>query len=345
MRLIHQRFLFIVFVLSLLSMTILSGCSKKDVVSGPYIGQPLPSSELAELFAPGWVTHSFKTRDMAMMPDGKEMYFLASLPNLGYTCIMKVVEINGEWQKPVVCSFSGNSGVNDVEPCISPDGMQFYFVSNRANAEGTEAKADHDIWTMTREGSAWGEPHRMAEPVNSEHHEFFPSVSRNGNIYFSRRMNGQRAHFIYRCRKTETGYAEAEKLPQVINAGPTQFHAFIARDESYIIVPVAGLPSTQGGIDYYISYRNDDDNWSQLQNLGPAINTKYTNEWSPFVTPAGSFFIFQSVRNIEDKMHQMEVVGWNDLQQWFNAPGTMSPATYWIKADFIEDLHQTAIWE
>ena len=58
---------------------------------GPYLGQELPGLE-PRLFAPGMVSTGLATRDVAMTPDGNELYFMssrttteASLPLTGRT--------------------------------------------------------------------------------------------------------------------------------------------------------------------------------------------------------------------------------------------------------------------
>ena len=56
---------------------ILFGCDMKSdfpVLTGAYIGQELPG-EYPLLFAPGVISTGMYERDVAMSPDGKEMYF------------------------------------------------------------------------------------------------------------------------------------------------------------------------------------------------------------------------------------------------------------------------------
>ncbi len=52
---------------------------KKDfpVLKGPYLGQK-PPGETPELFAPGIITTGMFTRDVAMTPDGKYLFFMSS---------------------------------------------------------------------------------------------------------------------------------------------------------------------------------------------------------------------------------------------------------------------------
>ena len=53
-------------------------------LKGPYLGQKTPSNK-AQLFANGIVATGLYTRDMAITPDGKEIYYCIS--SLGYNLI------------------------------------------------------------------------------------------------------------------------------------------------------------------------------------------------------------------------------------------------------------------
>ena len=75
-----------------------------------------------------------------------------------------------------------------IGPAISPDGQRFFFLSTRPQA-GQEEKSGwvyQDIWVMDREGEVWGEPYNLGAPVNSEAPEYFPSVTADGTLYFTR---------------------------------------------------------------------------------------------------------------------------------------------------------------
>ena len=283
-----------------------------------------------------------ETRDMAMTPEGKEIYYTLTPRAMGLSCIMVTREVNGRWTKPEVAAFSGHPGVSDVEPFVSPDGRKFYFVSSRADAEGSSEKADWDIWVMDREGEGWSLPRPMDAPVNSEHNEFFPSLTRDGTIYFSRALKGQRVHHIYRSRLVDGKYTEPEKLPEQVNCGTTQFNAFIDPDERYIIVPVAGRRDSQGGVDYYIVFRNDDDTWSPPVNMGPQINTPAMTQWSPYVTPDGKYFFFHLAKSLEGEFMQDGNTTWSYIQNRSQTPESGNANMYWIGADVIDSLKTVA---
>lgn len=67
-------------VLLLVSCIIISCVSpmapvKSRALSGPYPGQSPPGDEPV-LFAPGIISDGFNNRDMAMMPDGSDIYWI-----------------------------------------------------------------------------------------------------------------------------------------------------------------------------------------------------------------------------------------------------------------------------
>ena len=312
------------------------------VLEGEYLGQE-PPGDIPELFAPGIVSTGLYERDMAITQDGKEIYFCVSMGNNSLTKIIMTKIINDKWTKPEVAPFSKNSSYNDIEPFISPDGQKFYFASDRpkgkTNAENMEEK-EYDIWVMDREGNGWGEPYNFGEPVNSEGNEFFPSLTKDGTIYFTRREKGERADHIFRSRIVDGKYEESEKLGPNVNSGRAEFNAFIAPDESYLLVCVAGRQDAVGSIDYYVTFRDENDNWTEPVNLGEKINTTDWKEYSPFISPDGKYFFFMSTQPNFESLKNSDKTTWTQIQNMLNQPENGNPDIYWVDASFIEKLKQ-----
>lgn len=306
-------------------------------LNGPYLGQTRPGIEPV-VFAPGIVSDGLINRDIAMMPDGKEIYFCSAAGNYNYTAIYFTKLKNGRWTKPEVLSFASDPGYMNLEPFISPDGKKLYFLSNKPSIKNGVASEDQDIWVAERKGEGWGEPVNLGPPINTDSGEFFPSVTNEGTIYFSREEKQTRANFIYRSRLVNGKYTEPEKLGPEINSGKSQYNAFIAPDESYIIVPVFGRADSRGGTDYYIVYRSKEDKWSKPINLGDKINTVFSQEWSPYVSPDGKYFFFMSIRlNPELESGKIKLT-YDQLKKIHNSPQNGNPDTYWVSAGFIEAL-------
>ena len=307
-------------------------------LSGPYMGQSPPGNE-PEVFAPGIVSTGLYDRDVAIMPDGNEFYFGVIVGNNTYSTIMVSKQIGGRWTRPEVVSFSGNPEYRELEPFISTDGKHFFFVSNRPDtARGETEGGDWDIWATDRIDDGWGEPYNLGPPINTDDGEFFPSMTRDGTLYFTRGGVLSRANFIYRSRLENGAFSEAEKLGPEVNSTQGQFNAFIAPDESYIIVPTFGRQDSFGGTDYYICFRNKDDTWSDPINMGEKINTAGGMEWSPYVTPDGKYFFFMSIRTKQGESMKNERLTRDRIMSLHNEPQNGDPDIYWVDAGFIEGL-------
>jgi len=307
-------------------------------LSGPYLGQALPDS-IPELFAPGIINTGMFTRDMAVSPDGKEIYYCVALGNYTYATILCTREVNGIWQQPEIVPFSGGPGVIDFEPAFSPDGSRLYFLSTRP--DGNEPPGDQDIWYVEREGNSWGEPVNLGEPVNTDGGEFFPSFTSGGTLYFTRNESGSSLNQVYRSRIVEGAFQEPELLPEQVNCGTNRFNAFVSASEDYMIVPAQGMEDAFDGVDYYIVFRNGEDRWSEPVNLGAPVNRDNPRGWSPYVTPDGKIFFFMATRTRE-----MEREEWtySNLRKLHRSSGNGNADIYWMDAGFIEQLRNRAVY-
>jgi hypothetical protein len=304
------------------------------VLTGEYLGQSPPGMEPV-VFAPGLVSTGMAERDLTMTPEGNELYFTRMVGgNFNFSFILVSKRINGRWTTPEVAPFSGR--YKDLEPAISPDGKQFFFLSFRP-LEGSEATDNEDIWVMERTGEGWGEPRNLGPPVNSEEGEFFPSVTNDGTLYFTRRdPDGTEA--IFRSRWADGAYLEPQRLPEQVNSGQTRFNAFIAPDESFLIVPVWGRDDSLGGVDYYAVFRSPDDSWSDPVNMGERFNTDQRGEWSASLSPDGEYLFFMSSRSTAADAVPTRTLTAADLQAIHNRPQNGHSDIWWVDARVIDEL-------
>src|SRR5664279_3235200 len=96
------------------------------------------NSDTARLFGPGIVSDGFSNRDMAISPDGNDLYYTLQWSYGLFSVILHSTKINGEWTRPETASFSGR--FNDLEPAYSPDGQKLFFTSNRPLRTSDTAK-------------------------------------------------------------------------------------------------------------------------------------------------------------------------------------------------------------
>lgn len=300
---------------------------------GDYLGQQ-PPGLMPELFGPGVVSTGLAERDLAITPDGNEIYFSVVAPAHGTATIMVIRRVEGRWGAPEPASFSGAPGYLDMEPAISSDGARLFFLSNRPTEPGAEP--NEDIWVVERTPAGWSEPRNLGTPINTPQAEYFPSVTNDGTLYFSRREPEGRVEYIYRSRLVDGRYQEPERLPEQVNAGTARFNAFVAPDESYIVLSIVGRSDAISPADYYVVFAATDGAWHEPVNLGNPINLPRVLGFSPYVSRDGRYFFLMSQRPagvLPDGR-----LTYADYQRLARGPGNGLSDIWWVDAKVITGL-------
>lgn len=231
------------------------------------------NAAVVQEFAPG-VVSTGKGFTVAFLPDGKTVYFTArELNSTAEKPPLHIYEstlVDGEWQPATRVDFSSEQW-SDLDPFVTYDGRQMFFVSTRRVPGKTSTKPDMDIWFSERQGGKWGEPKWIKE-VNSDAKEGSPSVDRRNDLYFfSDRGTGANQNSIYVAYFRGGHYSAPEKLPAAINAGPSDTSPWIAPDGKTLLF-YSTRPGGHGQADLYVSFWKKKA-WSTPLNLGPIVNT------------------------------------------------------------------------
>jgi hypothetical protein len=306
--------------------------SKSSVIRSNYFGQELPG-DTAKLFAPNTISTGMNERDFAISPDGNEIFFCREVGNFKYTTIFYTQRINNIWTVPEVFEYCTNPIYKYIEPHLSLDGEKLFFISTMP--VDSESVANEDIWISTKTEGKWAKPQNLGFPVNTKSKEFFPSVTHDGTIYYTHLDTLVNDEFIYRARFVNGMYQQPEKLGPNVNIGRARYNAFVAADESYIIIPAYGMPDSFGGTDYYISFRDSLDNWCQPINMGTKINTINPNEWSASVSTDGKYLFFMSAQMGSNNLKEL---GQKSLHNFHNTPQNGNTDIYWISSSVIDEL-------
>ena len=331
----------IIFILVFLFLGAGNNFSKDKYIpnlTGPYLGQKPPGTA-AEIFAPEIVSTGLDETVIAFMPDGKECYWAVLLTGKIETILTSKLE-NGKWTKPEVASFSGR--YLDGWPAIQPDGKKMFFHSFRPIDNKNEPSTYINIWVVERKGNIWSQPKPLGIPVNGNGHSCNPSIAESGALYFSKTFPDG-SEKICRSRFVNGNYRELEILPENINIGKVNYHAYIAPDESYLIYPTDAQPDKiGGGWNYYVSFRNQDDQWSDLINIGKAVNAEGSSDSSSISTD-GKYFFFRANTNIKrvkslDKKYSLPEL----LAREYKMSGRYTDDIYWIETSVIEQLRPAA---
>ena len=119
------------------------------------------------------LTKAPNIRDFTISTSGQEAYVTIQSPLEEISVLIRISRSNGTWISQNILPFSGE--YKDLEPFLSPDNLRLYFASNRPLSDSITEPKDFDIWYVERKSikAEWG------APVNSEHNEFYPSLSKN----------------------------------------------------------------------------------------------------------------------------------------------------------------------
>ncbi|MGD9344575.1 MAG: hypothetical protein PVH84_01850 [Candidatus Aminicenantes bacterium] len=309
-------------------------------IRGPYMGQTPPGYE-PQLFAPGIISTGMYERDVAISPDGDEFYYGLAVGSL-VTILVSRLE-NGSWTEPEIAPFAMELDFLHFEPCITPDGEKLLFLCTRP-PQGQESKpgwGHQNIWAVDRnEDGSWSEPYDLGWPINTENNEYFPSVTRDGTLYFTRSSPKKGEASIYRSSRSEGKYEEPEMLPAPINGQGNLYNAFIAPDESYLIACVEAKDKdvASGITNYSVFFRSQDDMWSEGINMGERINTPGARAISPYVSPDGKYFFFASTRTKKDNFSGRAKIFWTHIQEIYSSPQNGNSDIYWVDAKVVHDL-------
>lgn len=271
------RPLFVLSLCVLLALPVGSQSTKEEI--------PFPK---AEMIGEGVISTPDDELGGNLTADGQTLYFEKSAPPHYLYILYESHLRDGHWSTPEVLPFSGQ--YRDTDPVLCPDGKTLLFASDRP-VQG-EDKHHFYIWSATKTEAGWTAPELMKGPVNDGFNQVFASMAANGNLYFaSSRKTGH--YDIFRSRLINGVYQEAEDLGPDFN-GPVidSFEAFIAPDESILLIGSFGREDSLGSSDIYISY-NRNGVWSKPRNVGPAVNTP-ARDYSPRISGDGKWLLFTS---------------------------------------------------
>ena len=288
--------IFVITLLMIFTGLFISFCSKNGNspeeneqqyldLSGAYLGQEPPGTTPVK-FAEGIVSTDYVAHSAAIFsPDGTEVYWTAGITNPWRLRSFTVKLESGNWTSSDFASFS-NSG---CMPFYSIDGNRLYFTSL--------APTEKSIYVMTKTENGWSDSEILGSPFISLDLGWQASITAEGDIYYCL-QNGEYGFWdIYRSKLIDGEYTQPENLGENVNSEHYEGSPFISPDESYLIFSSMSRQGGAGGSDIYISFRNNDDTWTEAVNFrNNDINTT-GDEAFPYVSPDGRYLFFVSYRD------------------------------------------------
>ena len=263
--------------------------SNTDTVS---IKEEINTGKLS-LFKEGLISTELYERDLAITAAQDELIYTLGDYKQTTRCLVNSRKVNGKWSDPEILNISGE--YQDIEPFYFADAKVLYFASNRPIFNDT-SRNDFNIWFSSRQGNHWSEPIPLDSIINTKEDEYYPSLSSNGNLYFtSIRKEGFGQEDIFLAENIDGVLQAPKPLPAEINTSLFEFNAFVNPNEEFIIFSSYGREDGMGGGDLYISEKDKNGKWLKSRNLGKDINSSKL-DYCPFVDSKMEVFYFTSER-------------------------------------------------
>ncbi|HEX3080286.1 MAG TPA: hypothetical protein VHQ04_07470 [Puia sp.] len=290
------------------------------------------AADTPQIFAPGIVSDGFANRDIAISPDGNDLFYTIQWYFGIYSVILHAQKKNGQWSAPDTAWFSGR--FNDLEPAFSPDGNRLFFTSNRPLNISSDSAKDYDIWYLQKNGSHWDGPFNPGAPVNTDKDEFYPSLTKTGSLYFTRN-NEEAGDDIFISELKNGKYSQPQPLPESVNSKGDDFNAFIDPDEKYIIFSSFKRKDDLGRGDLYFALRKEGV-WQPSVHFEHGINSAKL-DYSPFVSPDHRYFFFTSKKQ-SLKFPFQKAKSAKEIRKELNAPGNAFEDIYIMNFRVVEEM-------
>ncbi len=162
--------------------------------------------------------------------DGRHMIFTAcGIRNTYGSCDLFESKKTGDtWSQPVNLGPLVNSSAWDVQPSLSADGQELYFISTRKGGVGGS-----DIWYAKKDSTGhWMRAQNLGNVVNTKYDEISPFIHvNNRNLYFSSNAHpGFGGLDIFVSEKVDKKWTTPKNMGAPLNNFEDQYSFFVTAD-------------------------------------------------------------------------------------------------------------------
>lgn len=263
-----------------------------------YFNQKAPEV-IPKVFAPEVVSINGRFEStISFSPDLKEMYFEAKREGEA-SQIYFSKHIDGRWTPIEKANFTKGTKKEEMHPFVSPDGKRIYFTAFDS------IFSDERIWYVNRSEKTWSESILLKSSVNNDK-VFFANHGKDERLYYFNLSDFR----TYAAKYKNGSFVDPEEV--TIEKG---HHAFISPNDDYLLVTARNTEENRKDNDIYVYFKNQDGTRSNPINLGPTVNTHFS-EKTPTISPDGQYLFFgRDERDIEPGLSDIYWVSTEVIKQ------------------------------
>ncbi len=192
--------------------------------------------------------------------------------------------------KPKNLGENVNSPIDDYWPSLTADEQTLVFTrSNR------KKRTQEDFYISEKKNGQWQAAQNMGAPLNTRLSEGAQSISADGKtmVYAAcLREDGLGSCDIYISHKTGNTWSTPKNIGAPVNSRFKETQPSLSADGRTLYF-AANRDGTFGGLDIWVSNKQENGRWSMPKNLGDSINTS-KDDFSPFIHPDNQSLYFAS---------------------------------------------------
>lgn len=191
-------------------------------------------------------------------------------------------EINSEWR--------------DYAPVLNEDETLLIFTSRRRESNLNEDVDEdnipyEDVFISRKINGKWTKAENIGDVVNTLYHDSNLALSADGQQLYLYSDENEGDIYVSEI-KGNNSWSVPVPLSEKINSSFKENSISISPDKQLLFY-ASDRPGGYGGIDIYVSIKDNKGRWGKSQNLGPGINTEYDEE-GPFIDYDGKTLYFSS---------------------------------------------------
>lgn len=164
-----------------------------------------------------------------------------------------------------------NTKKNEGVMSITADGQNIFFTACLRN----QGYGDCDLYVASRQSDGtWGRAMNLGTPINSMQWEAQPSMSPDGiRLYYCSNYGRTTLDLWYADFDLKSQHWLEPQNIKALNTSGKEFSPYICSDNRTFFFASNGRSGGEGGLDMYVTHRNEDESWTEPVNLGKPLNT------------------------------------------------------------------------
>ncbi len=218
--------------------------------------------------------------------------FILSFPIISYS--------QGKYVGPAKSMGSNINSLYDEEaPVLSPDGKTLYFTRSKHPDNVGGRRDPGDIWFSRLDSAGNWLPAQNAGPIwnNQEYNAIIGFFNNGDAVYLVGHYNAAGEKPVSRGISVSYKNGNTWSFPQTVeikyyHQNSEHQDASLSADGQVMVMSVESYDS-RGAEDIYVSFKRHDGTWTDIQILGPEINTSL-QEMTPYIAPDDKTLLFAS---------------------------------------------------